>query len=199
MSGDPREWAAMELIRLAEDEEDHDGTDGSSYEAITRNHRDTPALHGTDYNTTNTTWSADKAIVRILRILEKFLLLGHGQAVDACAEALDSILLSYSAEKRHGVYLNVIEMLISAIKFVDGHNASMTLARLMVSLASRGDLVNTSSAELHYDLGDHGQQPFVISPGAASTGDGNLEIWSEMPCFQAWIEENFEREWMPSL
>jgi hypothetical protein len=198
MSGDPREWAAMELSRLAEDE-DRDGTDGSSYDPTARNHRDTPALDGIDYNTTNTTWPAETAIVRILRTLEKFLFLDHGQAVDECAEALDCILLSYSAEKRHRVYLNVIEMVISAIKFVDGHNASMMLARLVVSLASRGDLINISGAELHYDLGDHGQQPVVISPGAALTGDGNLKIWSEMPCFQAWIEENFEREWVPRL
>jgi hypothetical protein len=193
MSGDSKEWAAMELNRQAEDEH-HEGTSAASYDPFTRTYRDAPALDEPDSEVAHRNWPADKAYTRIIRVLEELLILDQETNVDESAEALDKIVLSYSAEEQHGIYLQIVEMIISATKFVDGHVASMTLAQLVASLASRDDLVNTTGAEVKYDLGEHGRQPVVISPGAALTDDRGLRIWSEMPGFQEWITENVERK-----
>jgi hypothetical protein len=193
MSGDSKEWAAIELTRQAEDEH-REGTSGARYDPFTRTYRDAPALDDPDYEITHKSWPADKAIIRIIRVLEELLLLGQEKSVDESAEALHQIVLSYSVEEQHGIYLKIIEMIVSATKFVDGQVATMTLAQLVASLASRDDLVNTTGAEVKYDLGEHGRQPVVISPGAALTDDRGLRIWSEMPGFQEWITENVERK-----
>jgi hypothetical protein len=193
MSGDPKEWAASELIRHAK-QTHYDGIHGARDDPVTRGDPEAQTFDDPGPKITNKTCLPDDACPRVIRTLEELLLLGHEKDVDETAEALEKIVISFPARERHGIYLNIISMIIRTAKFVDGQVASMMLAQLVASLASRGDLTNTTREDLHYDLEDHWQQPVVIAPGAALVGEGGLKIWSELPYLQAWIDENFERE-----
>ncbi|KAF1817938.1 uncharacterized protein K489DRAFT_385426 [Dissoconium aciculare CBS 342.82] len=188
MSGTTKEWVSRELKRLAEDEQH--GVQDFVYDSMTQRHGGVYAQENIDRRIPNKTLPpVRRETARIIRVLEDILESEDNAVLQEGADRLENIILSYSAEKRFGIYLNVVEIILDAAKFVDEQGASMKLAQLVSALAFRDDLINSTGAELTYEIGDFWKRPVTIQPDAPLTGEGGDRIWSQMPSLQLWIRE----------
>jgi hypothetical protein len=198
MSGTTKEWVSRELKRLAEDEQH--GFDDFVYDSITQRHGGVYAQENIDRKIPNKTLPPVRwETARIIRVLEDILESDDNAVLQEGADRLENIILSYSAEKRLGIYLNVVEIILDAAKFVDEQGASMKVAQLVSALAFRDDLINSTGAELTYEIGDFWKRPVTIQPDAPLTGEGGDRIWSQMPSLQLWIREALDSEYDNSL